>query len=90
MITKEGRSKERPSAFIPTKEIILMSALNLEMTVLGLARGVTGWTSITGPMSLVVRDLARRELVETQNDTAPSFIEYRLTPSGGAFTETDH
>lgn len=59
----------------------------IEPTLLGLASGVDGWTTVTGPMSLAVRELEQKGLVETQNDDAPKSIEYRLTEAGTRKTE---
>lgn len=64
----------------PETDVLMFD--QIEPTLLGLASGVEGWTSVDGPMSLAVRAMEQQGLVETQNDDAPKRIEYRLTEAG--------
>lgn len=63
---------------------------NVQATLIGLASGVEGWTTVQGAMSLAVVSLAQKGLVETQNENAPISIEYRLTEAGTAITSQSH
>lgn len=64
---------------------------DMEMTMLWFASGMAEWTSINGPMSLIARSLAARGLAQTQNDNAPTSVEYRLTTAGSiAFAVNSH